>query len=177
MSEVEHGPSAMESLRPQPSFTGLSGMEAPEKRSEEEREDGRSLHDVKRALKHNFRATGVIDDVTVREREREDVSTLLALFAVVALRKRNEPLLVCCEKARFKDLPCFFQNLGNNPPTRDPCLSQDHIRCGLELESRYWGAGPRLNEDHVLSLKSRNMFDSPERKRSAISVSWFRLTT
>lgn len=30
-------------------------------------EGGASLHDVKRALRNNFRATGVIDDVTVRE--------------------------------------------------------------------------------------------------------------
>lgn len=70
MSEVEHGPSAMESFRPKPSFTGLSGVEAREKRAEEEGEgDGPSLHDVKRALKNNFRATGVIDDVTVRREE------------------------------------------------------------------------------------------------------------
>lgn len=29
-------------------------------------DDGPSLQDVKRALRENFRATGVIDDVTVR---------------------------------------------------------------------------------------------------------------
>lgn len=67
-----HGSSAMESLRPNPSFAALSGMEARDKRAEEKKEDhGPSLHDVKRALKNNFRATGVTDDVTVRERARE----------------------------------------------------------------------------------------------------------
>lgn len=40
-------------------------------------EGGASLHDVKRALRNNFRATGVIDDVTVREVDvdRDDCSS------------------------------------------------------------------------------------------------------
>ena len=86
----------MESLRPNPSFTGLGGVEAREERAEEGKEDGPSLHDVKRALKNNFRATGVIDDVTVRERRQARPRTLsrCSCCAFVALCRRKEPR--CC---------------------------------------------------------------------------------
>lgn len=75
MSEVGHGPSPLEALESKHSFAVVEGVveeEALDKRAEQGEDadgakDGRSLHEVKRALRQNFRATGVIDDVTVRQ--------------------------------------------------------------------------------------------------------------
>lgn len=44
---------------------------AEENGEDRQGQEGPSLHDVKRALRHNFRETGVIDDVTVSQRRRQ----------------------------------------------------------------------------------------------------------
>lgn len=125
MSEVEHGPFAMDSLRPQPSFTALSGVEARGERAEEVKEDGASLHDVKQALKNNFRATGVIDDVTVREKKRARSRTWPHCLCGTVLRCVYTMSRGCLlEETRCNQDFCpIFQNLTRHRQGSIPRLS------------------------------------------------------
>lgn len=92
MSEVDHGPSSMEPVGSKHPFAVVGGVEASDERAEQDEEgvDGPSLHDVKRALRQNFRATGVIDDVTVRDMEDTTAAAAAAVRLLCASRRGNK---------------------------------------------------------------------------------------
>ncbi len=91
---------------------------------EEQGDDGPSLQDVKQALRENFRATGVIDDVTVRDKTTT-VHRSTLLYWEGSIYTKGRP-----NESRIS--PRFFQNVnvaGNWTPRRiagSGCNSQSH---------------------------------------------------